>query len=104
MCIAQINQRTAASVAQDWSGLERAAERYAKACKNVFNEEDYSSAYEQMALDNGRLNYARKALAASDLCINVSCSTSGCHLWKIDARIMLIVYLMPEPPWTKLKD
>jgi tetratricopeptide (TPR) repeat protein len=89
MCIAQIKQRTAALVAQDWSALERLAERYAKICKNVFGEEDHSSAYEQMAIANVRLNNAKKALSASDSCINISYSNSGCHLQKIEALIML---------------
>lgn len=89
MCIAQLEQRTAALVAQDWSELERLAERYAKTCKNVFGEEDYSSAYENMAIANVHLNNAKKALSASDSCINISYSNSGCHLLKIEALIRL---------------
>lgn len=88
-CIAQINQRTAALVSQDWSELERLAERYAKTCKNIFDEEDYSSAYEQIAIANVWLNNAKKALAASDSCIGISYSNSGCHLQKIEALIQL---------------
>jgi len=88
-CIAQINQRTAALVSQDWSELERLAERYAKTCKNVFDEEDYSSAYEQIAIANVKLSNAKKALAASDSCIGISYSNSGCHLQKIEALIQL---------------
>lgn len=88
-CIAQINQRTAALVSQDWSELERLAERYAKTCKNVFDQEDYSSAYEQIAIANVKLSNAKKALAASDSCIGISYSNSGCHLQKIEALVQL---------------
>ena len=88
-CIEQITQRTAALVAQDWSELERLAERYVKTCKDVFDNQDYSEAYEQIAIANVRMSNAKKALAASDTCINITYSNSGCHLQKVEALLAL---------------
>ena len=69
--------------------MERLAERYAKTCKNVFDEEDYSSAYAEIAIANVNLSNAKKALVASDSCIGISYSNSVCHLQKIEALIQL---------------
>ena len=90
-CISQINQRTAALVSEDWSELERLAERYVKTCKNAFDDDDYdsSSAYEQIAIANVKLNNIIKALAASESCISTFYSNSGCHLQRIEALIRL---------------
>jgi len=89
MCVVQLTQRTAAMVAEDWPELERLAERYVKTCKNVVQDEDYSLAYLDMAVANVQLNYARKALSASELCINIYYSNCGCHMQKIMALIAL---------------
>ncbi len=88
-CIEQINQRTAALVAEDWSVLERLAQQYAKTCKSVFDNDDHSKAYEHIAIANVRMNNGKKALAASDRCINIAFSNSGCHLQKVEALIQL---------------
>lgn len=88
-CIDQINQRSAALVAEDWSALERLAEFYAKSCKDVFDNQDYSTAYEHVAIANVKMNNAKKALAASDMCINITYSNSGCHLQRVEALLKL---------------
>jgi hypothetical protein len=88
-CINQINQRTAALVAQDWSELERLSEHFIKTCENAFDAEVASSAYEQIALSNVTLRNPTKALEASNLCIRLSYSNSGCHLQKTEALIQL---------------
>lgn len=88
-CIDQINQRTAALVAQDWSELERLSEHFIKTCENTFDAEVTSSAYEQIALSNVMLRNPKKALAASTSCIRISYSNSGCHLQKTEALIQL---------------
>lgn len=88
-CTDQKYQRSAALVAEDWSALERLAEVYAKTCKDVYDNQDYSTAYEHVAIANVRMNNAKKALAASDTCINISYSNSGCHLQRIEALLKL---------------
>lgn len=86
-CIAKINERTAALVAQDWAELERMAEYYSKECKGVFNTADDSTAYEQITLANFKRGNVKKAIAAADTCIRLSFSNSGCHVWRIEALL-----------------
>ena len=84
-CIAKINDRTAALVAQDWTELERRAEEYSRHCKGAFSADDDSRALENIALANFRQGNWKKAIAAGDACLRLSFSNSGCHIWRIEA-------------------
>lgn len=88
-CIEQMNERTAAMVAEDWSQLERSATRYLKSCKGVFGAEDYSEAYEKSAIANYNLGNFALALAASDKCISVFYANSACHVQRVQALVAL---------------
>ena len=88
-CIEQMNERTATLVAQDWPELERLADRYVKTCRGIFGAENYSYAYEQIAVANNHLGNAQKALSASDKCISTFYSNSGCHVQRVQALIKL---------------
>lgn len=88
-CIAQMKERTATFVAQDWSQLERLAERYLKTCKDIFGAEDSSNAYGEIAMSNIELGNARKALSASDKCISTFYANPRCHLERVQALIKL---------------
>ncbi len=69
-CVSQIEQQTAALVAQDWSQLERLARRYIKDCEDVFSSEYNSQAHEYLSLALFYLGKFEAALAASETCIN----------------------------------
>ena len=84
-CIARINDRTAALVAQDWQELERRAEEYSKQCKGAFSADDDSMALENIALANFKQGKSKKAIVAADACLRLSFSNSGCHIWRIQA-------------------
>lgn len=88
-CTTQINEQTAALVAQDWPQLERLAKRYLQDCKGVFDSEAYSGAYENIAIANMKLGNAAVALAASEKCIGVFYANSSCHVQKVQALIKL---------------
>ena len=88
-CISQLDERTAAFVARDWTQLERLAKRYLQDCKGVFDSENYSGAYEDIASANIELNNPLAALAASERCIDVYYANAGCHVSKIRALIKL---------------
>jgi len=88
-CITQTKQRTAALVAQDWTKLDVLAERYVKTCKNVFDEQDYSTAYEHIAIASANVGNYERALAASNSCTDIYYSNSGCHLQQVVALTQL---------------
>lgn len=88
-CITQFKERTAALVARDWPQLERLAKRYLQDCKGAFGSEDYSIAYEHIAIANMRLNNPTAALAASAECIDTFYGNAGCHVEKVEALIYL---------------
>ena len=88
-CLTKINERTAALVAQDWIELERMAEQYSRICKGAFSANDDSSAFENIALANFRRGNPKKALSATDSCIKLSFSNSGCHVWRLEALVAL---------------
>lgn len=86
-CTNQMNERTAAFVARDWPQLERLAKRYLQDCKGVFDSENYSNAYLDIAIANIQLNNSAAALAASETCIDIFYANSGCHTQKVLALI-----------------
>ena len=88
-CIAGINERTAALVAQDWQSLERFSEKYVRTCKGVFYAEDFSGAYEGIADANIALGNPKKAIAAADACIATFYANTGCQLQRAVALIEL---------------
>jgi hypothetical protein len=88
-CVSHINQRTAALVADDWREVERLAKRYLETCKEVHESEHLACAYEQIAIANRRLNDPKSALTATETCIALFYSNSGCHLEKAEAMLKL---------------
>jgi hypothetical protein len=88
-CTTQMNERAAALVAQDWPQLERLAKRYLQDCKGVFDSENYSTAYEEIAMANLQLNNPAATLVASEKCIDIFYANSGCHVNKVQALIKL---------------
>lgn len=88
-CIAGINERTAALVAEDWQNLARISDNYLKTCKGVFDAEDFSGAYENMAGANIGLGNPKKALSAADSCIATYYANIGCHVQRAVALIAL---------------
>jgi tetratricopeptide (TPR) repeat protein len=89
-CITQMDARTAALVARDWPQLERFAKRYLQDCKGVFDSENYSYAYEDIAMANMELNNPAAALEASERCIDVYYANAGCHVTKVRALAKLL--------------
>ena len=88
-CIAGINERTAALVAEDWQSLERFAEKYIRTCKGMFDAEDFSGAYEAIADANIAIGNPKKAVAAADACIATFYANTGCHVQKSVALLEL---------------
>ena len=88
-CIAGINERTAALVAQDWQSLERFSEKYIRTCKGVFDAEDFSGAYEGIADANIAMGNPKKAIAAADACIATFYANTGCQVQRAVALIDL---------------
>lgn len=88
-CVTQMNERAAAIAAEDWLQLDRLAKRYLQDCKGVFDSENYSNAYLDIASANIRLNNPEAALAASETCIDIFYANSGCHVRKVQALIKL---------------
>ena len=88
-CLAKLNDRTAALVTQDWIELERMAEQYSRICKGAFSANDDSSAFENIALANFKKGNAKKALSATEFCIKLYFSNSGCHVWRLEAQVAL---------------
>ncbi len=88
-CITMMNERTAAVAAQDWSHLERLANRYLQDCKGVFDSENYSWGYLHLAIAYRQRDNAMAALEASEKCIDVFYANSGCHVEKVEALLKL---------------
>jgi len=88
-CIEQINEQTAAFVAQDWQQLERLAQKYLSECRTVMENADLSSAYEHIATVKLETQKPSEALTAADSCLKTYYSNSGCHILRVEAFIML---------------
>ena len=88
-CIIQFTERTAALVARDWGQLARLAQRYLDTCKDIFGAEDYSEAYEHIAIAHLFLGNLEKALLACDQCTNAFYPNSGCHLQRVEVYVGL---------------
>ncbi len=88
-CVEHINQRTAATVAGDFEELARLSERYLITCKNIFGDEDYSTAYKDLTYAYFKLGNSRKAVSIGEACIKFFYSNSGCHMWRIESLLAL---------------
>jgi len=88
-CIEQINEQTAAFVAQDWQQLDRLAQKYLSECRTVMENADLSSAYEHIATVKLETQKPSEALTAADSCLKTYYSNSGCHILRVEAFIML---------------
>lgn len=88
-CIAEMNERTAAKVANDWLQLERLAKRYLRDRKGVMDSENYSNAHSDIAAANLQIGNAAAALAAIEECIDTFYANPGCHVDKVRALIEL---------------
>src|SRR5436190_5626038 len=86
-CTEQLQERTAAMTARDWSSLDKLAKRYVQSCHGVTDALDISTAYEDMAIANLLMNRVQNALEAANSCVTTYYANPGCHLQK--ARALL---------------
>ena len=66
-----LDQESAALAAKDWGKLEQFAYSRIRTCKHVLSDEDYSSAYESIAIVNYEFGNYEKVLAACNKGINI---------------------------------
>jgi S1-C subfamily serine protease len=88
-CITIMKERAAALATQDWSYLERLANRYLQNCEGSLDSEDYSEAYCHLAMAHMNRDNAMAALEASEKCIDVFYANFGCHVEKVRALLYL---------------
>ena len=86
-CVDQINERTAAFVAQDWGQVERLAIRYTKDCSAVFGARDDAAPFGDLAVARLKQGSASQALAAADRCIAIFYPSSSCHVSRVQALL-----------------
>lgn len=79
-CVEQVQTRTAALVARDWSHLLAAADTHIRKCGRVFGAESLSEAHEHRVQALNGLKQPTKALQAADDCISVYYGNTGCHV------------------------
>ena len=88
-CVEQINEQTAALVANDWPQLDRPAKHYIQSCWGAFDAADLSRAFENIATANFEMLRFLDALEAANSCIKTYYANPGCHLQKVRTLIAL---------------
>ena len=88
-CVAQIDERSAALVAHDWTQLDRLAKQYIQSCRGAFDANDLSSAFEHIAWANFEMSLFLDALNAANACIETYYANPGCHYQKVQTLIAL---------------
>jgi hypothetical protein len=78
-CISLTDQKTAAFSAEDWSSLERIAQFEAKECREVLDDEEIASSFEDIAIARSEGGNPGAALKAADDCIRTYYVNAGCH-------------------------
>lgn len=79
-CASLKKERSAASDANDWAGLERLSKLYISCCNILSSTEDIAIAYSDIARANNGLKQYKKALEASDKGITENYFEPGCHI------------------------
>ena len=88
-CMDQMERRTAALVARDWSQLAAEADTYIRRCGSVFGADDLARAHENRMNAYIKLKMPTRALQSADGCLSIFYGTVGCHLGRARALMGL---------------
>jgi hypothetical protein len=88
-CIYNINQRTAAMVAEDWKRLIQESDEYIRKCERIWGADELANAYETRVVALNSLDQPTQSLQSVETCLSVDYNNTGCHLGSAEALILL---------------
>lgn len=89
LCVEQLERRTSALVARDWSQLVAEADTYIRKCGSALGADELSRAHEHLVTAHIFLKMPKRALKSADHCLRIYYGNVGCHVGRAETLIDL---------------